>query len=122
MHLLSTGFALFALFVAVRNALRMQKALDSLRGYANEIYTYARKASESAPRREMAELQGELTDLADSYAALLKSHKRLRSRIGMREVREKKANGADEPDLSDPAQRAVYKQNFRRDAKAKGLL
>ena len=62
--------------------------------------------AESLQLRQLAELQTGLTELHDAYQALYDSHKKLRSRIGMRELREKRrSNGtdADAPgDLPDP--------------------
>ena len=48
----------------------------------------------------IAEVEATLTELSDAYSALLASHKKLRSRITMRENRAKAANGAD-TDLPD---------------------
>ena len=73
--------------------------------------------------RRMAEVEATLTELLDSYDALLTSHKKLRARIGMRAGREKRTNGAS-PDTvpSDEAGRAAYKSQLRADAKQRGLL
>lgn len=64
-----------------------------------------------------------LTELLDSYQALLTSHKKLRSRIGMREHR---VNGkADDLPAAAPADesgRAAYKQQLRDKAKRNGWL
>jgi hypothetical protein len=46
--------------------------------------------ADSLSLKQLAELEAQMTDLYDSYSALLASHKKLRSRIGMREVREKR--------------------------------
>lgn len=69
------------------------------------VAAYAR--DQSAVRiaaSDLARIETELTELTDSYGALLKSQKKLRARIGMRNAREK-TNGADpdEPDWrTDP--------------------
>jgi len=66
--------------------------------------------------RRMAEVEATLTDLTDSYDALLAQHKKLRSRIGMRKVREdagkKPATGLNSTD----------KDEVRLAAKAANLL
>lgn len=113
--ILSTGLctisAIWALFMAI-------KARDFAR-------MAAKWCEERAERKQMAELSAELTSLTDSYDSLLAMHKRLRSRIGMREKRERDAasNGADGDAVpSDAAAKAAYKQRLRHDLKAKGLL
>lgn len=50
----------------------------------------------------MAEVETSLTELTDAYDSLLRSHKKLRSRIGMRDVREAKKNEVPDP-RDDPA-------------------
>jgi hypothetical protein len=73
--------------------------------------------------RRMAEVETTLTELLDSYNALMTSHKKLRARIGMRAGREKRNNGQSGDVVpSDEAGRAAYKTALRADAKAKGLL
>lgn len=45
-----------------------------------------------------------MTELDDNHEALAASHKRLRSRVGMRELRAKRKNGEDEePELPQPS-------------------
>lgn len=68
------------------------------------VRTVAKRNARSISLKEIAILSGEVTDLKDAYASLLAQHKRLRSRIGMRENRDRKVNGAgDLPDsLRDP--------------------
>lgn len=62
--------------------------------------------ADSLSLKQLAELESQLTELYDSYHALLASHKKLRSRIGMREVREKRrsgeTNGTAPPAEPDP--------------------
>ncbi len=73
--------------------------------------------------RRLAEVEATLTELLDSYNALLTSHKKLRARIGMRAGREKRHNAnAGDVVPSDEAGRAAYKAELRADAKSKGLL
>lgn len=67
---------------------------------------------------KLAEIESAITELTDSYSALLTSHKKLRSRIGMREVRERRKNGQDELDLAVTTDKNALRQELR----AKGLL
>lgn len=67
---------------------------------------------------DIAKLSAELTELSDAYHALLSSHKKLRSRIGMRENRAKaNSNGADPGETYEQR-----KMRLRDEAKAKGYL
>lgn len=61
-------------------------------------------SSESLSLSKMAKVEASLTELTDSYDALLTSHKKLRSRIGMRKHRGNGEAKDDEPDSrTDPA-------------------
>jgi len=68
----------------------------------------------SSPGKRMNSLEIEVADLRSSMATLLESHKRLRSRIGMQELRERSkgsgtANGhAPPPGSSKQALRDFY--------------
>lgn len=86
--------------------------------YAANCENWMRRVAEMRdPTAKIAELSGEMTELADSYSALLKSHRKLRSRISMRENREK--GGADPAsDLSSERD----KRQLRLAAKSAGLL
>lgn len=67
--------------------------------------------------RQLAQLSAEITELTDSYSALLKSHEKLRSRIGMRELREKRAAGPSPPEVdSSTLSGAVSRDELRRRA------
>lgn len=79
----------------------------------------------SVSLKKMAEVEIALTELTDSYDALLKSHKKLRSRIGMRANRQVKSepNGFDnDAPPADDAGKAAYKAKFRAEMKRKGLI
>ena len=112
-------FALAAMDVARKSLLRARESEKWL----------MENAESSVTRAHLAKMSGEITDLVDSYEALLKNHNRLRSRISMRENREKKKapeNGAerdpDTVDWVDEGGKAAYKAKLRREAKASGLL
>lgn len=80
---------------------------------------WVRKVAEMRdPTARIAELSAEMTELSDSYAALLKSHKKLRSRITMRENRQKGLDRADGADLSSERDKSA----LRLAAKERGLL
>jgi len=68
--------------------------------------------------RRLAEVEGTLTELLDSYDSLLKSHKKLRSRIGMRETRARRNGAGSDDDLSS----GTDKTALRIAAKSAGLL
>lgn len=131
-HMFSTDLSTIALvFVAVVTlcvavwgwfvARRAQK-------YASDCATYVAEANKrSQSLRRIAELEGALTELADSYHALLKSHKKLRSRIGMRELRKKRKgaqNGAEAPENPEYELPEVpmTKQQLRVECKKSGIL
>lgn len=61
-------------------------------------------------RSQMAQVEASLTELTDAYDALLASHKKLRSRIGMRHVREDRKENAVPDSATDPA---GYKKAMR---------
>lgn len=78
-----------------------------------------REQSESKALAELAKLSSEVTGLADAYAALMESHRKLRSRIGMRDLR-KRRDDDDLPDSSsDPA---AYKRELRSQLAKAGKL
>lgn len=126
---LSTVFLIFASLIAVSIA-----GLSYFRQRASEKYVSAvakyveSENADAVSLRRMAEMEASFTDLKDSYESLLSSHKKLRSRIGMRELRSKdkpEENGADgEPDMFriDEAQKAAYKNRLRQDLLKRGLL
>jgi hypothetical protein len=77
--------------------------------------------------RDFTEMQIQLEALADLYSALSTSHKRLRSRVGMRELRERRKGDQEEQQLPLPTndpynsadqltteeQRAAWKREMR---------
>ena len=93
---------------------------------AMKAVTYARQSVDYVTSQnaadvslaKLAEIETAITELTDSYSALLTSHKKLRSRIGMREVRERRKNGQDELDLAV----TTDKNQLRQELRAKGLL
>lgn len=128
--MLSTDPASFALILVCVCVLFL--CLYTLRRqYLSEKYVAAAmealetRNARSVSLKKMAEVEIALTELTDSYESLLKSHKKLRSRIGMRLNREAKKteNGFD--NASPPADdvgKAAYKAKFRADMKRKGLI
>lgn len=69
-------------------------------------------------RAKIAEIEASLTELSDSYDALLSSQKRLRARIGMRAVRERRGSENDEASVMS----GDDKVKLRMQAKKSGLL
>jgi len=76
--------------------------------YARTAFDRAVQAYQAADRRapglkRVADIECELTELKDAYDALLTSHKKLRSRIGMRKNRDDQAQPDDGmPDPKSP--------------------
>ena len=60
--------------------------------------------------RDLVSISSELSDLRDLYEALIASHKKLRSRIGMRRLREKNSDEMPDPAV-DPA---AWKREMRK--------
>lgn len=89
---------IFLGYVGVAWALRKQYLLEHKVSNALRYVTEENKRSVSL--RKMAEVESSLTDLTDAYDALMASHKKLRSRIGMRELREKRKDD-EVPDPKD---------------------
>ena len=80
----------------------------------------ARNSKRSLSLRKLAEVESTLTELSDAYDALLESHKKLRSRISMRQLREKRKNGTDVPDATtDPD---GWKREMRLKLRQSGVL
>lgn len=84
-----------------------------LSNYCNDAVNFVVTQNKNAVTlKRMADVEVALTDLTDSYDSLLSSHKKLRSRIGMRKTRE---DAKTEVDLTDKTQ-------LRLAAKQSGLL
>ena len=120
---LSTVLAIF-LGIVVLFAVFLVRWQWKLALYCREAVEFVQiQNKKSVTLRRMAEVESTLTELSDAYGALLDSHKKLRSRIGMRNLRQKRGNGVDsEPVPASDADRAAYKARLREDAKTKGLL
>jgi len=83
---------------------------------------------EALSSTRLAELDRTLTELCDSFSSLEASHKRLRSKYGMRDMRErqKQPNGQDveaKADfVDDEAAKAAFKTKLRAQCKERGLI
>lgn len=115
--ILAAGFGILATAAAVFSALAWRIARKSrddaaaLAGWTHE------NAKSSVTLKRLTELETELTELTDSYAALMKSHKKLRARIGMRLNRQ---NGRAED--QEGVQSSTDKAQLRLYAKKHGFL
>lgn len=74
--------------------------------------------------RRIAEMETTLTELSDSYDALLKSNRKLGARLRMRANRQ---NGREEPELpgnvpAEETERAAYKAKLREKLRKEGRL
>lgn len=121
--MLSTDWALYGFlihaFLTLALAILCWVNARNAASHSAACAVWVRKVSEMRdPTTKIAELSAELTELTDSYAALLKSHKKLRSRITMRENREKRVDNAPAEDLSSGRD----KRALRLAAKERGLL
>lgn len=87
---------LLALFVAL-TAANVWAAVVRLRATKAAAQSLPKTARQSVDLKRFEELALQVTELSDSHDALFKSHTKLRSRIGMRENRDK---GGDENELS----------------------
>jgi len=94
--------------------------LVKLSAYCKDAVEFVQNQNKNAVSlRRMADVEVALTELTDSYESLLVSHKKLRSRIGMRKTRE----DAKESVLLDPeAEKALRKSALRIRAKQNGLI
>lgn len=113
------GVSLSSLFYFVLHARK-------LAAYAGECASWIEKHNlDALADSKIAELERSLTELWDSHQSLLASHKRLRSKYGMRDLRERRKNGddTDNPDLfADDERKAAQKAKLRAQAKRDGLL
>ena len=113
--LLAYSLLAIALCLAIASMLIARSA----RSHAANCVEWLQKAAQSHPdKAEIAKLSAELTELTDAYHALLASHKKLRSRIGMRENRKRKLDDQDDAELGS----MTDKDKLRLAAKAQGLL
>ncbi len=119
---LSTLFVLFSSLVCIF-CIALTRYMFVLANYCRDAVNIVQNQNKnSVSLRRMAEVESTLTDVTDSYHALLKSHKTLRARISMRHSRDKPANGIDDtvPDsIKDPA---GYKRAMRIQLRSKGLI
>ena len=120
---LSTGLVVLALLLLLlamacfAHAMAMYKKVSAWGQYIVE------QNKRSVTLRRMAEVEATLTELLDSYESLLTSHKKLRSRITMRENRAKPANGIDSTSVpADETAKAAYKAELRKKLRAEGKL
>lgn len=65
------------------------------------------------PFSRLVEIERQAADLSEQFDALLQSHKRLRSRAGMRELRERRAE-EEETNTEKITNTAAYKAQLRR--------
>lgn len=115
---LSTILASFAVLVSGLAWLYAYKCWDFCKD-TEEFVKLQNKRSLSLSK--LAEIETAITELSDSYDALLTSHKKLRSRIGMRANRA--ANGRSDAQIPDPREDpAGYKRHMRMKLQQHGKL
>ena len=124
----STIIMVITCFAAVIVAAMAVWKADNAEEVAFEAARYCEANNKrSISLAKLAEMRGELTDLHDAYDALMASHKTLRSRVGMREVRDKRKNGADADEATDlgplpmdDEAKTAYKVGLRAEARKQG--
>lgn len=110
--MLSTEIVVFSgVFLALIVVALISLRLFNLeRKVAHALAYMAEQNKRALSLKKMAEVETSLTELTDAYDALLASHKKLRSRIGMRANRDAKK----ESELPDPREDpAGYKREMR---------
>lgn len=105
--LVSSLFNVCAVLVAFAAHQRAKRSADWAQRCSDWIKENNKR---SRVLREIGELQAELTDLRDLYGMLNSTMKKLRSRIGMRELRARQADDAVPDPATDPA---GYKRAMR---------
>lgn len=111
--MLSTGLctvlALVGVAIGVYAARLAYKALL----LAQAAQVAASKKSDLTPSQaELLELSTEMTDIRDALHSLREQLKRLRSRIGMRELRDRRANGTAPADETTDAKKARLRREI----------
>lgn len=105
--MLSTTASLIALVfgtIAVWYALTAVKFADESRQWM------VNNSTKSLTIKQLTEIQTELTDQADSIAALHKTMKTLRSRIGMRKLREDENSSGEPNSATHPQEWKAWKR------------
>jgi len=119
---LSTGLVIFGGAIVVY-CVAMYVWQLKLVNYVRDFVEHTeRQNKRSLSLSKLAEIETTLTELTDSYAALLTSHKKLRSRIGMREHRDKTGKEVVDTLPTTEAERLAYKSRLRDRAKSSGYL
>lgn len=119
---LSTGLVLFCVALVLYCALIYWWQLRLVRYVRDAVEHIEMQNKRSVTLSKLAEIETTLTELTDSYAALLTSHKKLRSRIGMREHRDKTGKEVVDTLPTTEAERLAYKARLRDRAKSTGYL
>lgn len=86
---------LLALFAAL-TAANIWAAVAKRRATKGDAPSLSKTARQSVDMRRFEELALQVTELSDAHDALFKSHTKLRSRIGMRENRDKTSDDSSE--------------------------
>lgn len=117
------GFTAFNVAMLAIFAWRVAKSAALGRNLASYVHNQNKNA---VSLRKIAELDAAVTELTDAHYALYESNKKLRARIGMRAVREKRKSAENGVDLTavpaDEGARLEYKRKLRNKLKAEGRL
>ena len=120
---LTIGVALFAT-LCVALCVVVYRWMLKLAAYCRDAVAFVQNQNKNAVSlRRLAEVEATLTELLDSYDALLMSHKKLRARISMRSAREKHVDNVNlGAPPADEAGKAAYKEQLRQRLRKEGRL
>ena len=111
--MLVVGLAIYSVYYLIRLSNYCKSAIDFVQ----------LQNKNSVSLRRMAAVESSLTDLTDSYDQLLASHRKLRSRMGMRKLRsDSKEQLEIDPGTMSDANKSELKKKLRLASKANGLL
>jgi len=110
------AFATVVAFAAVKEARKMADYCGTCANYMHENNLKALKDS------KIGGLESAVTEISDTLTSLEASHKRLRSKYGMRDLRERRAAGEDDPNGELDLAKTDDKRALRLELMRKGLL
>ena len=110
------AFATVVAFAAVKEARKMAEYCGTCANFMHENNLEALKDS------RIAALDTSLTELSDAFSSLEASHKRLRSKYGMRDLRERRAASDDDRTGELDLATTDDKRALRLELRKQGLL
>lgn len=128
--MLSTGYSFFwpgialgSLGFAIGIAIYAFREVRRMATYAAECTSWLETNNmEALKDSKLGKLESSLTELWDSHSSLLASHKRLRSKYGMRDLRERRNAEHDDPNGELDLATTRDKTALRLELRKRGLL